>query len=258
MLLKLMKYDLKSIFKTMVFYYIIVIGLAIFSKLLWLIFDNTRFISIASLPTLLFYMSLVLCNMVTIVVSMIRYYKNMLSDEGYLTHTLPVKRNSILLSKLLSALVAEIVSLLVMLIGACIFSPRILLEIVDGILIMIQSLIENYNGTMYYILFLILLEIIMVSVCKVTQVAMCLSLGASHNKNKLVMAFVYYIAINFALQIIIGIMSSVLSIALLSISNPTIHVFYGILYIVIFLTLLYLVATYIVNLLILKKRLNLQ
>jgi len=258
MLLKLMKYDLKSILKKMVFYYIVVVGLAILSKVLLLIFKNTRFVAIASLPTAIFFLSLSLCNTVTMIISMIRYYKNMLSDEGYLTHTLPVKRNSILLSKLLSTVIAEIISILVMVISVFIFSPKIFIFLLDEILIAIQLLITNYNGTMIYIVFLIILEIIIYSVCKVTQVAMCLSLGASHNKNKLVMAFVYYIGINFVLQIVGGILISVGAIILASLSSPTIHTFYVVMYIVILLTLLYLVGTYLVNYFTLKKRLNLQ
>lgn len=258
MLLKLMKYDLKSIFKKMVFYYIVVIGLAIFSKILLLIFENTRFAAIASLPTTLFFISLSLCNIVTMIISMIRYYKNMLSDEGYLTHTLPVKRSTILFAKLLSALIAEIASLLVMSISVFIFSPELILLLLDEILIAIQSLITSYNGTVYYILFLVILEIIIYSVCKVTEVAMCLTLGASHNKNKLVMAFVYYIGINFVLQIIMGIIISVVSIVIFSLPTLTINIFYIVMYMAIFLTLLYLIGTYLINYLTLKKKLNLQ
>lgn len=258
MLLKLMKYDLKSIFKKMVFYYIVVIGLAIFSKILLLIFEDTRFAAIASLPTMLFFISLSLCNIVTMIISMIRYYKNMLLDEGYLTHTLPVKRSTILFAKLLSALIAEIVSLLVMSISVFIFSPELILLLLDEILIAIQSLITSYNGTVYYILFLVILEIIIYSVCKVTEVAMCLTLGASHNKNKLVMAFVYYIGINFVLQIIMGIIISVVSIVIFSLPTLTINIFYIVMYMAIFLSLLYLIGTYLINYLTLKKKLNLQ
>lgn len=258
MLLKLMKYDLKSILKKMVFYYIVVVGLAILSKVLLLIFKNTRFVAIASLPTAIFFLSLSLCNTVTMIISMIRYYKNMLSDEGYLTHTLPVKRNSILLSKLLSTVIAEIISILVMVISVFIFSPKIFILLLDEVLIAIQMLLANYNGTVIYIIFLVVLEIIIYSVCKVTQVAMCLSLGASHNKNKLVMAFVYYIGINFVLQIVGGILISVGAIILASIPTLTIQAFYVVMYIVILLTLLYLVGTYLVNYFTLKKRLNLQ
>ncbi len=258
MLLKLMKYDLKSILKKMVFYYIVVVGLAILSKVLLLIFENTRFVAIAGLPTVIFFLSLSLCNTVTMIISMIRYYKNMLSDEGYLTHTLPVKRNSILLSKLLSTVIAEIISILVMVISVFIFSPKIFILLLDEILTAIQLLIANYNGTVIYIAFLIILEIIIYSVCKVTQVAMCLSLGASHNKNKLVMAFVYYIGINFVLQIVGGILISICAIILASLPSLTIHTFYVVMYIVILLTLLYLVGTYLVNYFTLKKRLNLQ
>lgn len=182
----------------------------------------------------------------------------MLSDEGYLTHTLPVKRSTILFAKLLSALIAEIVSLLVMSISVFIFSPELILLLLDEILIAIQSLITSYNGTVYYILFLVILEIIIYSVCKVTEVAMCLTLGASHNKNKLVMAFVYYIGINFVLQIIMGIIISVVSIVIFSLPTLTINIFYIVMYMAIFLTLLYLIGTYLINYLTLKKKLNLQ
>ena len=51
--------------------------------------------------------------LVTLVLVQYRFYKNLYSDEGYLTFTLPVKRSEILLSKTLNALVWDIFHVLV-------------------------------------------------------------------------------------------------------------------------------------------------
>ncbi|MDD3866557.1 MAG: hypothetical protein PHX55_02975, partial [Eubacteriales bacterium] len=50
---------------------------------------------------------------ITYVVVVMRYYKSLYSDEGYLTHTLPVKAGSLLGSKVLTSFIWLILSYLV-------------------------------------------------------------------------------------------------------------------------------------------------
>ncbi len=258
MLLKLIKYDLKSIYKKMAFYYITLFGLALISNVFTLIFKNTNFFAIATLPSSLFILMFWICMFVTMIVSMIRYYKNMLSDEGYLTHTLPVKTSSIILSKLFSTLIVEITSIAVMIISFLCYSPKEFAKLGEMFLNVIKQVIYEYDGSIVFLAILVIVEIIILSVAKVTEVAMCLSLGASHNKNKLVMAFIYYIAINFVMQIVVGTLISVGLIILRDIEVFTIGTLYFAMFVIIGVSLIYLAITYVVNLYTVKNRLNLQ
>ena len=53
----------------------------------------------------------------TIILSAIRFYKNLFTDEGYLTFTLPAKRSSVLLSKTLTAVIYMTLHSLIVTVG---------------------------------------------------------------------------------------------------------------------------------------------
>ncbi|MDF9867033.1 magnesium-transporting ATPase (P-type) [Bacilli bacterium PM5-3] len=113
MLKKLLKYDLKSLFKSIIplfLFSIISLAIFLFTKL----FDNYSIFNIISgIFNLLFIVSLLAILFASFFISIKRFYQNVLKDEGYLTNTLPVKKSSIVLSKLLSSAILMIVSALV-------------------------------------------------------------------------------------------------------------------------------------------------
>lgn len=256
MLLKLMKYDLKSILKKMVFYYVSLLVLAIVSKVLTLIFADTKFAAIAALPTGILFIGLYACLFVTMIISMIRYYKNMLSDEGYLTHTLPVKRHTILFSKIISTLIVEVISVLIIVLCACIYSFTSVKLVISEIFIALNLI--NYDFATICLVVLVIFEIMLVGVSQLTLVALCLSIGACFNKNKILMSFVTYIVIHIIVQIILGTIISITAIVVISIESMEISLLYWLIIIYILITICYIALTYFINLIILNHKLNLQ
>lgn len=102
MLGKLMKYDMKALNK----FLIIIHGFLLLSAVLVRIFltsritmDNGDSITLFSLIFLLYTLIIVGASYGTLIVIAVRFYKNLFSDEGYLTHTLPVTSSQHLLSK---------------------------------------------------------------------------------------------------------------------------------------------------------------
>lgn len=258
MFLKLFKYDFLAVIKKLVFYFIVVVGLAVFSKIINLIFYNSEFALIAVFPSFSYLISVYLGMLVPIILCMVRYYKNMLSDEGYLTHTLPVKKSTLLLSKLAVTLVMEFLTLATIILSLLIYSFESIPDMAQFILKCIQEFDPSYIGSVYGLIALGLFELLCCAVFQVTEVAMCLTLGATHNKSKLVFAFLYYVIINFVLQIIIGIISAVLVIVFSSIENYQVGHIYLILSFIILLTIVAIVIAYIINLFCLKRKLNLE
>ena len=59
MFLKLFKYDFLAIIKKIVYYYIVLVAVAIFAKIVDLILQNTRFHEISNLTGFLYFMILV-------------------------------------------------------------------------------------------------------------------------------------------------------------------------------------------------------
>jgi len=109
MLKKLLKYDLKSIFKYWWIAAIVSIGLSIAGGLAISITasdkDVPAFISVLVVFSILFaIIGIFAFPILTYILAYVRYYKNFFTDEGYLTFTLPVKRSQLLNSKLISNL----------------------------------------------------------------------------------------------------------------------------------------------------------
>lgn len=51
---------------------------------------------------LIYYMSIIVCSVGIMVYMAVRFYKSMFTDEGYLTHTLPVTSHQLLLTKVIT------------------------------------------------------------------------------------------------------------------------------------------------------------
>lgn len=118
MLKKLLKYDFKALFKYWWIAAIVSVGLGIIAGNCIPIVRSTK-----ELPQILIVCSWLLIILAVIgvgifaafatVMLFIRFYKNLFTDEGYLTFTLPVKRGTILNSKIISGVVFTFITILV-------------------------------------------------------------------------------------------------------------------------------------------------
>ena len=116
MLGKLLKYDLKWCFKPLVVFYILAI---IFSNI-------TRMIESVDQTLILLIMDkicsgVVIAMLINILINClmrnwVRFERNIYKDESYLTHTLPVSKNKIYLSKILTAIITLFVSFIIIVI----------------------------------------------------------------------------------------------------------------------------------------------
>ncbi|MGN0526136.1 MAG: hypothetical protein ACI4IF_01760 [Acutalibacteraceae bacterium] len=123
MLKKVLKYDLKAIFKYWWMGAVVTFALSLLGSVGISILNSERsvpasvniFAVIVVVLAVLGYASFVILSLILV---FSRYYKNFYSDEGYLTFTLPVKRNQLLNSKLICGILTEALTALVSLISA--------------------------------------------------------------------------------------------------------------------------------------------
>lgn len=106
MLKKLLKYDFKSVFKYWWIAAVTITALSIGAGFCGEILNSEKELPaaalvISTLVIVLVALSLFAFLTLSQLLVYIRFYKNLFTDEGYLTFTLPVKRNHILNSKLL-------------------------------------------------------------------------------------------------------------------------------------------------------------
>ncbi len=113
MLKYLLKYDLKYIFKLIVIFY----SLALFFGALTRVFlsvENSLAIEIIGRicsGTAISMMFSILIN--TLMRLWVRFKQNLYGDESYLTHTLPVKKQTLYLSKIITAVISVFISVIV-------------------------------------------------------------------------------------------------------------------------------------------------
>ena len=120
-----------------------------------------------------------------------RFSHSFYKDESYLTHTLPVKKNTLLLSKYLSALIVIFMSILVSFLSLFIilYSP----EFIEGIMIALNGIVSGLNISGGLFLFIITLTIFF-EVCFLMSTAFTsIVLGYSYNRKRGLLGFLWFI-----------------------------------------------------------------
>lgn len=181
MLGKLLKYDLKWVYKLIVIYY----GLALVFALVgrgFSFLDNIfifDFISSFSCGFSVAMMFNILIN--NIIRIWARYTHNVYKDESYLTHTLPVTKSDIFLSKVLTTLITMFTSIIVIVISfvICYWSK----EFVDFIKFLLPDVSWSIIITTGIVLILEFLFLIFIGLLAIT-------IGYRSNHNKLFKSFV--------------------------------------------------------------------
>ena len=215
MLGKVLKYDLKSIGKSLFPLYAALLIMALVIRALGFLGESfTIFQIVGSFMMVLFVVLLIGTLFYTFFVSGKRYYKNLYSDEGYLTHTLPVKTGPLLSSKVISSLVYLIVSALAVVLAIIIAFD--ITNIVKVIETLIEALSVSLNTSKIKV---ITVGIIMLALAYMTYILMVfagISLGHSHNSNKLVFSVVWWVVLYY-----VGQMVMVIFLAILFLTDPS-------------------------------------
>ena len=106
MLGKLLKQDFRATARIMLPLYAAVPVLGLFTNLITRLCENQNgFLirAIGALVSFVFSLSLIAAVVTTVVLMILRFYRNLMTDEGYLMFTLPAGMHSLLWSKLITA-----------------------------------------------------------------------------------------------------------------------------------------------------------
>jgi preprotein translocase subunit SecE len=112
MLRKLLKYEAQATARIFVPLFALLIIFALINKA-FLAINSDKFGIPQGIAMFVFVAIIVAISVMTLVVSIVRFYKNLLKDEGYLMFTLPVEAHSNITSKLLISSLWTILSVIV-------------------------------------------------------------------------------------------------------------------------------------------------
>ncbi len=271
MLGKLLKYEIKSAARIFLPLYASLVLFAVINNIFFKINNNELFMNIISVISTSAYIFIIIAIFVlTLLVMIQRFYKNLLGDEGYLMFTLPVKTGEHIVSKLLISMMWVITSTIVTIVSVIIISYNentfASLQNAIGQVFSEISRVFGINGYAYMIEFFIFL--LMVLATNILMIYASIAVGQLVSKHKVLGAFGAYLGFYMLSQLIISIIFvicySISSRSWDSIeiiintfvqSNTIPHfIFVGIM----ILNLFFAAAYYIITDLILSKKLNLE
>lgn len=257
MLRKLVKYDFKSLFKTLIPIYLIGILVAVFTRVANIAASKVSLLQVpAGLITSLCVIIIIGIPIATFIISVIRYYNSMIKDEGYLTHTLPVKKSSLVLSQLITSVTVMFTALL-----ASIIVLLVAFKVPSNVFEGIRDLLSNVD-VLFVVLVIITLILNYISQLIILYAA--IALGQKHSGNKMVYAVVYGIVLYNINQVVSAIILFIPAlfnnkyIKFFEQDNLPMEAMNYILIFSIVLTSLFIVAYYFVTTKTLEKKLNLD
>lgn len=143
--------------------------------------------------------------LVTPILCLIRFYKHFFTDEGYLTFTLPVKRSTLLLSKVVNAMIFNVMYVILMVVGVFLaflaVEPKIISSFFQGVTLIIREIPIEFSGWLFLYLFEGILLLFAMNLFSTMLLYFSVTIGALIvKKAKLVVGLAIYYGVNWALS----------------------------------------------------------
>ncbi len=269
MVKKLFKHELISYSRILIPVFGIMLLLSIFLRALQLFENESVFYGIVfGFSVFAFVLACIACLFITLVLSVIRFYRNLYTSEGYLTFALPVTNTQHLWIKIITPLLFQITAFITVCVSALIaMGGELVSEIFKAVAYLLGYVdISAIHIVLYILEFLVLL---IISYCGETLLFYsCISIGQTRKKNRVGFAVIVYVIymvivqiLSQAFSIIISVMSMNTSlfekIGSFMVAHPvgTVHIVLcsSLLFSTIFAVIGFLINRYILN-----KKLNLE
>ena len=194
MLGKLLKYDLKWIYKVVGIFYILSFIFSVIGRALNEI-ENSLVFSITAKIAIGIAISMMINSLVNCLMRLwARFIKNLYKDESYLTHTLPVEKKDIYVSKVLTALITVFTTTVVSIV--CLFICFYSESNMEVLKTLLELAASTYNTTVLNLLLLITIVIFLEIMFIVLIGYDAIILGYKSNQKKmaktLIIAFALY------------------------------------------------------------------
>lgn len=205
MLGKLLKYELRSTARILLPLYPALLVISLLNKILFTVLSNSNFFDIPrGLSMMLYIFMMIAMFVITILIVLQRFYKNLLGEEGYLMFALPVKTEHHILAKLITSFIWFISSALVSVASVFIMLPEYsFLKYVPEEYAEARRMLMELNGLdLNLLVFAAIVAIIVYVIHFILQVYTAMSLGQLISKGRVALSFAAYIGINIVVQTI--------------------------------------------------------
>ena len=205
MLGKLIKNEFKATYKMFVMLFCSLVVLTLLTRFcIYIPFDNTVFKIMTVILTVVYVVAMAFMSLLSLVLVIKRFYQNMLRDQGYLSHTLPVKMWQQLVAKMftywvwiITSILALCVSLFVFFVGKPKFTENM------------NTFFKAFNNAISYpkvplLLVLVTVLVLMQILVNILNFFAALSLGQIFVKHKILGAIVFYFLLNYIMSFVVS------------------------------------------------------
>ncbi len=199
MVKKLYKHEIQAYLRVWIPMQIVLCGIALLGRLVQLFETESAVYNIINASSVIAYvLAAVVAIGLVFVFSVVRFYKNLFTAEGYLSFTLPVTPTQHILTKLFTAMLFYIATILTVLLSVCIITMGdVLCEVGKAVAYLWRVFAEEVGAHMgFYIAELAVLFVVLLMTTLLLYYG-CMSVGQLSSKNRVLMAvvayFVYYL-----------------------------------------------------------------
>lgn len=205
MLGKLLKYDLKWVGKIVVIFYILAIIFSIFTRILLNVENSLLFTIIGQISSGIMISMLISSLINGFMRSWVRFVRNVYKDESYLTHTLPIGKKTIYLSKVLTAIICAFTTVIIA--TLCIFISYYSQDNIKSLQGFLELAANNYDTTIINLLFVVSFVVFLEIVFIILVGYVGIIIGYKSNNNKtaksVITGFVIYICTSLLTLVIV-------------------------------------------------------
>jgi len=199
MLGKLLKYDLKWIYKGLAVFYLLALLFSGLGRLLLLPSNSLLFTIVGKITNgiaiAMMFNALINCFMRC----WVRFVRHLYKDESYLTHTLPVEKSSIYMSKIIVSIGSIIISVLVIFLTLFIaYYSKENIEVLKNTLLPIANL---YNSSLIRVVLIFIAAFMVETLCILQSGYTGIILGHKMNNNKILFSIVYGLLVYIFTQV---------------------------------------------------------
>lgn len=202
MVKKLLKHEIIAYLRGMLPIYIVLLGVAVLGRIVQLFENQTTAYEIISGSTIFVYVVAIFVAIVlTFVFGVQRFYKNLFTGEGYLSFTLPVTPSQHIFVKMLTAVLFEIATIVVIAVSLAAFTMGdVLVEIGKALAYLWNIAYREVGWHLPLYVLEILLLIIVASATGYLLYYACITLGQTAKKNRVGSAVGVYFIHYFIVQ----------------------------------------------------------
>lgn len=210
MLSKLMKYELKATARIFLPLFALIIPMSLLTKVF--LHTTADSFDIPRMITMSVYVILIVALFVmTLIVTIQRFYRNLLGDEGYLSFTLPVKTHTHIDAKLLATLIWVVVSTLIAALSIFILAAdgQTLPRFGNWWVKYVNPFLSKYGAQVWIAVIEGIILMLVSTLCQTAEIYAAITVGNLSSKHKLIAGIGAYIGFGVVMQTISSILVDV-------------------------------------------------